>query len=547
MMTARLDGDTFAAMLRGGAMRLKAHAEEINDLNVFPIPDGDTGDNMLLTILGGTEAAGDTLGNTAKRAAGGMLMSARGNSGVILSQFFDGIAAGLAELETADADALKLAFKSGVEHAYKAVIEPVEGTILTVARAATEYACDQSSDTPEEFLSDFIESARQALDKTPEQLAALKKAGVVDSGGAGLICIAEGMLAALTGDGADEQLISKTADKKAPKLNFELFTEDSELEFGYCTEVLVRLQRAKTDIEAIDINAVSEYLKAIGNSVVAFKNGSILKIHIHTETPDRVLAYCRNFGEFLTVKIENMSLQHNNVISREQEGSEEKNKERRRFSIVAVASGEGIADAFRELGADELVDGGQSNNPSAEDFISAFRRANAEVIFVLPNNGNVVLAARQAAELFKESEVRVIESKNIGEGYAALTMFDPDSNDPDLISAQLSEAMQGVLTAEVSKCIRDAEMDGVSAHNGDYIGFMGKQLLAASEDRFSAALKTAEKMQLEGYDICIVIAGADADEAEASRLKTAISALGVPEVYVINGKQEIYDYILIAE
>lgn len=546
MVNSILDGETFAAMLRGGALRLKAHTAEINDLNVFPIPDGDTGDNMLLTILGGTDAAGDTLGNTAKRAAGGMLMSARGNSGVILSQLFDGIASGFSELEAADTDALKAAFKQGVEYAYRAVIEPVEGTILTVARTATDYACEQDSDTPEQFLSDFIEAARLALEQTPEQLAVLKKAGVVDSGGAGLICIAEGMLEALRGETADESG-SLPGNAVYQRLNLDLFTEDSVLEFGYCTEVLVRLQRSKTDIEKFCVDDVTGYLKTVGDSVVAFKNGSVLKIHIHTKTPDAVLSYCRDFGEFLTVKIENMSLQHNNTIAQTENHKASAIKERNRFAVVAVAAGDGIADAFQELGADEIVSGGQSNNPSAEDFIAAFRRANAEVIFVLPNNGNVVLAAKQAAELFKESDVIVIESKTVGEGYAALSMFDPDSNDPIIIAAQLREAMNGVLTAEVSKCVRNADMDGISVHSGEYIGFMGKQLLAASEGRLSAAVETAKKMQLNNREICIIIFGADADAGETRSLKKALSDMGAPEIYIIDGKQEIYDYIIITE
>ena len=546
MTTALLDGSLFSAMLKGGAARLKKHAPEINDLNVFPIPDGDTGDNMLLTVLGGTDYSAEGIGEAAKLAADGMLMSARGNSGVILSQFFDGIANGLSNLETADTDALKSAFRQGVEHAYRAVIEPVEGTVLTVARVATEYAAAQPSDTPEKFFTDFITAAKQALDKTPEQLAVLKKAGVVDSGGAGLICIAEGMLSALGGGSPEEELTGSVHQGSAQKLDLNLFTEDSELEFGYCTEVLVRLQNAKTDIDVFSVDTVSDYLKTIGNSVVAFKNGSILKIHIHTKTPDRVLAYCQRYGEFLTVKIENMSLQHNNVIAAEQERSEPA-AERNRFAVVAAVSGEGLAAAFRELGANEIVCGGQSNNPSAEDFISAFRRANAEVIFVLPNNGNVVLAAKQAAELYGDADVRVIESRTVGEGYAALSMFDPDSDDPDRIADELREAMQGVLTAEISKCVRDAEMDGVSAHIGEYIGFMGKQLLTAAPDRLTAAAETAEKMKLADYDICILFTGADTDADEAEQLRHRLADMGVPEVYIINGGQEIYDYIIVGE
>ena len=417
-----LDGILFARMINSGAASLRAQAARINELNVFPIPDGDTGDNMLFTMMGGVcrdGARSDVLEEEARRVSGGMLLSARGNSGVILSQFFEGIKNGFSGLRSADATAIGEAFRRGVAQAYGAVMAPAEGTILTVVREATEYACRQGADTPEGFLQAFLDEARRSLARTPELLPVLKQAGVVDSGAAGLICIAEGMLQAALGEEVDEGMAQ---EKRTAALDLDAFGEDSVLEFGYCTELLIRLQNAKTDISAFDVKGVADYLQTLGDSVVAVKNGSIVKLHVHTMTPGRVLTYCQQYGEFLTVKIENMSLQHNSTVTERE--STPSVGECKKYGVVAVASGEGLKQAFRDRGADVVVDGGQSMNPSAEDFIAAFDTVNAEVIFVFPNNGNVVLAARQAAQLYGRADIRVIESRTIGAGYASLAMLD---------------------------------------------------------------------------------------------------------------------------
>ena len=311
METRTIDALLYKKMIVAGAANLKNHVSEINDLNVFPIPDGDTGDNMLMTVLGGAETEEEqTLGQTSRRIADGMLLSARGNSGVILSQFFDGIAEGLDGLDCADSLRFSEAISEGVRHAYAAVTEPTEGTILTVAREAAEFAGEGNAETGERYLDDFLSEAKSSLLRTPEKLEVLKKAGVVDSGGAGLVCIVEGMRKAL--DGETEYDLGEVVKTGAEKLDLSRFDENSVLEYGYCTELLLRLQNAKTDVNGFQVSVITDYLQSVGNSVVAFKTGSIVKIHVHTETPDKVLGFCRNFGEFLTVKIENMSLQHNN-------------------------------------------------------------------------------------------------------------------------------------------------------------------------------------------------------------------------------------------
>ncbi len=547
-----ISGEAYASALRAGAANLRRHVEEINDLNVFPIPDGDTGSNMLLTVMGGVAALQNGCGDLASAsrvAADGMLLAARGNSGVILSQLFDGIAAGFAGIAEADAAQLGAAMITGVEHAYRSVLEPTEGTILTVSRCAADAAAEAVPTTVEAYFERYMTEARHTLNRTPELLPVLKKAGVVDSGGAGLVYIMEGMRASLMGESDLEEETELSSASAAQEMDLDRFTEDSVLEFGYCTELLLRLQRAKTDPESFAVSTVTDYLRTIGDSVVAFKTGSIVKIHVHTMTPDRVLAHCQQYGEFLTVKIENMSLQHNNsTLAEEAEDTSLAPTERKRYGVVAVCTGRGVKQMFIDRGADVIVDGGQSMNPSAEDFVKAFRGVNAEVIVVLPNNGNVILAAKQAAELFRDADVRVLESKTVGDGYAALAMMNPDAECADDLMAELNDAMEGVVTAEVSHCIRDAELGNMHLHTGDYVGVIGKELLASDANRLAAARKTAEKLGMRSCDICIIIKGKDATMEEAEALAAHLRA-DYPgrEVFVIDGMQDIYDYILILQ
>ncbi len=544
----KIDGITYAKMLHRGAARLHKHIEEVNNLNVFPIPDGDTGDNMFLTFAGGVEANKEenpSIAEVSRKAADGMLLSARGNSGVILSQFFDGIAAGFEGIDEADTEQFKVALQKGVEHAYGAVMKPTEGTILTVAREAVDYACRHSSNTVEEFFTLVVDEAKRALGRTPELLPMLKKAGVVDSGGAGLIYILRGMRRTLIDgeEGADIPLTQAAENS----INPDLFNEDSVLEFGYCTELLLRLQNAKTDIAAFNVKTVTDYLTTIGDSVASVKTGSIVKIHVHTMTPDKVLSFCQKFGEFLKIKIENMSLQHNNTID---SGIKAKpaSEDRRPYGVVVAASGAGIQQTFREIGADVIVDGGQSMNPSAEDFLKAFDDANADTIFVFPNNGNVILAANQAAQMYKDSDVRVIESRTVGDGYAALSMLDTSVGDVDAIVEDLNFCMENVVTAEISRCVRDADMQDVQVHTGDYIGFVGKEILSCEKDRRDAALSLVNNMDFTDHDVCILVYGKDATPDEADEITAEIEkkAPGT-EIYTIKGEQDIYSYILIAE
>lgn len=543
MTVKAVDGVLYAAMLRGGAVNLARHEAEINDLNVFPIPDGDTGSNMLLTVRGGlTDTPSEVLSETAEQVSRAMLLSARGNSGVILSQFFAGLSMGLVGLTEADADALGAGFLAGVRKAYGAVMTPTEGTVLTVLREATDKAVAVRPATTEAFFDAFLAEARASLGRTPDLLPVLKKAGVVDSGGAGMIRILEGMAAVLRGEEISDTAVEVSSPEQEP--SYDAFTEDSVLEYGYCTELLLRLQRAKTDVESFDVTALTEELRSLGDSIVAVKSGSAVKLHIHTATPDRVLAVCQRYGEFLKVKIENMSLQHNGL----QEKRPAAVSERKRYAVVAVASGEGLKQTLRDLGADVVIDGGQCMNPPAEAFLRAFDEVNAETVFVLPNNGNVILTAKQAASLYKGSDVRVIPSRTVGEGYAALTMYDPTSSDADTVEAGLAEAMNGVVTAEISRCVRDACMDGYDLHEGDYVGIRGKELLACSRDRAEAVAATAEALRLGRYDVCILVRGKDTPAEEALALESRLrGTYRGQEIYLLDGGQAIFDYIIILE
>ncbi len=546
--TTYLTGKMYLDLIRGGASNLRDHVKTVNDLNVFPIPDGDTGDNMLLTMLGGAdiESSEESISSASLEVAKGMLLGARGNSGVILSQFFDGVAAGLEGLKKADANDFGSAFRLGVEHAYDSVLRPTEGTILTVAKDATDFACKSGASDLESFIQAFVDEAKRSLERTPELLTVLKKAGVVDSGGAGLIYIMEGMLSTLRGEKCDEP--GYFPEKKNDSLDLSLFDENSEMAFGYCTELLVRLQNSKTDIESFSTDTVTSFLETVGDSIVAVKTDSVLKIHVHTLTPEKVLEFCRKYGEFLTVKIENMTLQHSNNDAVE-ELHNTPAKEHTKYAVVAVASGEGIKNTFRDMGADVIVDGGQSMNPSTEDFIRAFDEANADNIFVFPNNGNITLAAKQAANIYKKGAVYVIESKTIGDGYAALSMLNPDIENTDEMLVEFSLAMEGVVTAEISKSVRDSSMqDGVPVLCGDYIGIVGKEILTSDRLRIDAVLNTVDKAGFSDHDIVIIIRGIDSTEEEAELISRHIKNNGpLTEVYTIDGGQDIYSYILVAE
>ncbi|MBR6918527.1 MAG: DAK2 domain-containing protein, partial [Clostridia bacterium] len=545
MDTLTLSGILFAKMIKGGADNLSDNKDIVNELNVFPIPDGDTGDNMYMTIDSGFCAVSNvpessTLDEISSGAAKGMLLGARGNSGVILSRIFAGIAKGFLGAESADVNLFGKALMCGVDEAYGAVSVPVEGTILTVYKDAVEYANSKITDgkTLEEYFDDFTDELRRSLDRTPSLLAVLREAGVVDSGGAGFVYIAEGMKRALDGD-VTERAAESRETPKASRPDLSLFNENSELKYGYCTEFLLQLLNSKTDTSRFDIDALSTYLNSVGDSVVCFLEGTVVKVHVHTLVPGDVLNHCQQYGEYLTLKIENMTLQHNETVIRNRFEAPKK-KPHKKYAIVSVASGEGIKNTFTSLGTDAVVDGSQSMNPSTEDFIKAFKTIDAEVILVFPNNSNIVMTAKQAAALYDKADVRVIPSKTIGEGYSAISMLDVSSGDTDAIIADAMEAIEGVVTGLVSKAVRDTEKDGVSVKCGHYIGFVGDTIYTDEPVRHDAASVLAEKLEAGKYDIVLLICGADVGADESQVLYKELSALyPKTEFIMIDGGQPV--------
>ncbi|MBQ7224155.1 MAG: DAK2 domain-containing protein [Clostridia bacterium] len=541
-----INAKLFEQMVYGGVYNLQKNLQIVNDLNVFPIPDGDTGENMYATIKSGLDELkkenSDLLCKKASAMANGMLLGARGNSGVILSQLFFGLSEGLNGLETATLKEFGLALNKGVSYAYKAVSHPVEGTILTVAREAAENANGKTHETMsvEDFFGVYLREMKLSLQRTPDLLAVLKEAGVIDSGGAGLVYIIEGFCCALGGEIEDEIAVTETEAK--PTLDFSKFNEHSEMEFGYCTELLLQLQHRKTDIDNFSIEKLKEYLNSIGDSVVTFQTGTIVKIHVHTREPNLVLGYALQFGEFLTVKIENMTLQHNETLGMEKKKPK---RERRKYATISVASGDGLISLFKEMGADYVISGGQTHNPSSEDFIRAFDEVNADYIFVLPNNGNIVLTAKQAAKIYDKSDVRIIESKSEGEGYAALSMLDYSCDNTDEIENQFKEDIQDITSAMVAKSVRDTTLNGVTVQKDEYMGYTGKQLYVARKEKTDALCALIDDIDKTGKYCIIVVYGKSVTEKEKMAVQEFIkNKYSSMEFYEIDGKQDVHDFLL---
>ena len=544
-----LDGKLFAKMIISGVANFKIHIKEINDLNVFPIPDGDTGDNMFMTLNGGVQAIlnneSDSVSEVALNLANGMVLSARGNSGVILSQLFSGFAKGFSNKRDADLHDVCVALQTAIKQGYSAVAQPVEGTMLTVAREVSEKAnsiCNTIEST-EAFGKICLEEVKKSLDRTPELLPVLKEAGVVDSGGAGLYYLIQGIVFHLDGKSIED--VAVTMDTKS--VDFSKFDKDSVMEFGYCTECLLQLQTIKVDVENFDITVIKEYLESIGDSVAIFLTGSVVKLHVHTLTPHKVLEFCQQFGEFLTIKIENMTLQHNEVKQEKQEKIT-RQRPHKKYALVTVALGKGLTDVFYELGADVVINGGQTKNPSVEDFINAFNQANADEIFVLPNNSNIIMAAQKASEIYKNSKIHLIKTKNFGQAYSILSMLDYSLDDGELIAGGMNEAMEGTITAQITSSVRDAYINNIAIKNGDYIGFTDKEMKVSSPNKLDVFEKLLTTLKMEDKYFLIAVYGQSVTDEEKQKTKEIINSKYPDlEFYEIEGGQEVYDYILIIE
>ena len=547
-----MDGLAYKRLVEAGYASLKASAEEVNDLNVFPIPDGDTGDNMCSTVLGGIKEApeNEDISFVSAKIADGMILGARGNSGVILSQIFKGIANGLDGKKIADEKDFAYALLSAVDTAYRAVEKPVEGTILTVLKSSVE-AVNRliGGDFDEEalFLT-LYERSVSAVEETPEQLFVLKEAGVVDSGGKGLSYIFKGFLSAVRGE-ETAAFDGETINGGAKELDLSLFDENSVMQFGYCTEFLLRLQNSKIDVNSFDTEKFIEEIKTFGDSIVCFKNGTIVKVHVHTFNPGNVLNHCQKYGEFLTIKIENMTLQHEGTVKSNEKNKQKfkKNAVRKPFGVVAVATGKGLKDTFEELGADIVIDGGQGKNPSTEDFLDAYDALNADNIFVLPDNGNIIPVAEKSAEIYKKSKIFVLKAKSVGDGYSALSALDLSCENAEEIFSLMTEAMGKSKTIEVCKAVRSTTVGGVEIAEGEYISFCGKQMLAADKDRLKAAKDGIKKVVSDENEFLIAIIGKDALNGTDEAYKAFTKAFSQLEVYTLIGEQDTFDFVIILQ
>ena len=543
-MSSVVDGKLFFQMVKNGAKALAADCERINALNVFPVPDGDTGTNMKMTIEGGISGYSESdanLSNVAKGIARSMVLSARGNSGVILSQFFKGLSLELLEKNTVDAKGFADAMVSGYKRSYSVVSNPTEGTILTVMREAAEYANKRFKDSMnvEEYLNVYLEEANNSLKRTPELLPILKKSGVIDSGGAGFILIVEGMLKCIKGE--DINYVSTDTNKA---MDVSGFNADSELTYGYCTEFILQLQNSKVDPGTFDLNIINNFLNSIGNSIVSFKDDDIIKVHVHTFDPGIVLTECRRYGEFLTLKIENMNVQHSELDNAP--SKETVTREHKEFATVTVANGAGLVNAFKEMGVDEVVTGGQTMNTSTQDFIDAFEKINADNIFVYPNNGNILMAAKMAADTYDKANVYVIPTRTIVEGYSAISMLDFDMGTIDEIINYEKEVINNVSTLEVTYSVRNTNINDIEINKGDYICIYKNELIACHPDRLEAIKQAFRKINdFEDKQVLTVLCGQDVHIEEVSEITNSVKTMNpFIEVCAIQGDQDIYSYII---
>lgn len=552
----KIDGILLKQMIISGANNLYNNYPEVDALNVFPVPDGDTGTNMNLTISSGAKEIATrndaSVYDVAKAFSRGLLMGARGNSGVILSQIFRGFAQGLKGKIEATAQDISDALLMGKEVAYKAVMRPVEGTILTVIRESSQALADSVyPDMPlDEALDILLKEARESLKRTPNLLPVLKEAGVVDSGGAGLCKIIEGFDLALHNQIVEKNMPDVVSDSVVEPIIGNVQASLEHKEFGYCTEFILKLP--EDPIKAKKKNFVpsrfSGVLNSHGNSIVMVHDDDLIKVHIHTLNPGNILTYAQQFGEFVKIKVENMSEQHTHLIEEDAKAKEDeiKKQPKKPFGLISVGAGKGIVDLFKDLNCDYIVSGGQTMNPSTEDFIKAIKSINAEQIFILPNNSNIIMAATQACDVMNEEvKCTVIPTKTIPQGLVSAMMYNPES-DYDTNYNNMMESLSSVKSSQVTFAVKDTSFEGMEIHKDDFIGICDKKILATEKDKIKCALKLINTMIDEDSSIITIITGEDVTEAERDALKELVQAKvgDMVDVDVKVGLQPVYSFII---
>lgn len=553
MNTNTVDAKTLGRMFLSGAKNLEAKKEWINELNVFPVPDGDTGTNMTLTIMSAASEVSaieePDMKTLAKAISSGSLRGARGNSGVILSQLLRGFTKVIEKQEEVDAPVFARAFEKGVETAYKAVMKPKEGTILTVAKGAAQKAAEIAEDCEslEGFFTDVLKEAESVLARTPEMLPVLKEAGVVDSGGQGLVEVLRG---ALDGYLGKEINLEFEMPKTSLSLSKPVSQEESHIKFGYCTEFIIMLDKEFPEKEEL---AFKDYLMSIGDSLVVVADDEIVKVHVHTNAPGDAIQKALTYGQLSNMKIDNMRLEHHEKVIKEseklaaQQAVQKKEEPWKEVGFISVSVGEGMGDIFRELGADYLIEGGQTMNPSTEDVLQAISQVNAKNIFIFPNNKNIILAANQARDLTEDKNIVVVPTKTIPQGITALISFVPDKSVEEN-TAQMMEAMENVKTGQVTYAVRDTKIDDKEIRQGDIMGIGDKGILAVGQDIQQVALQMVQEMADEDAELISIYYGSDVSEEQAEALCQQLEE-SYPDfdVEMNNGGQPIYYYVISVE
>lgn len=549
-----MDGLQFAEMVKMGAYHLKQNADYVDSLNVFPVPDGDTGTNMNLSMTSGakeTEAnVSEHLGKTSQALSKGLLMGARGNSGVILSQLFRGFGKSVEEKESLTASEFAEALRYGVETAYKAVMKPVEGTILTVAKDAAAVAVETATTETDliQLMEAVLTEAKASLKRTPDLLPVLKEVGVVDSGGQGLVYVYEGFLACLKGEELPERTVVQSMDELVNAehhRNVQGFMDTADIEFGYCTEFMVRFEDEKTKDHPFDENDFRLQLNEMGDSLLVISDEEIAKVHIHTENPGNALSCGQQYGSLINIKIENMRQQHMDIVG-DQSARKNSAAKKTPYAIVTVAMGEGIAELLRSIGASYVIEGGQTMNPSTEDIVKAIQEVGAERVLILPNNKNIVLAAEQAAEVIG-IEAAVVPTKSVPEGLAAILAFNPEA-DVTTNAKSMNAAASVVKTGQVTTAVRDTSIDGVSIHTDDYMAISNGKITVATPSLETTMKSLIDDMITEDDEIVTVIYGEDVSEQDAKQMVAYIEGqFEHVEIELYNGKQPLYPYILSVE
>ena len=552
MTVEKLDGVTLAQMILTGAHHLANNAKKIDALNVFPVPDGDTGTNMNLSITSGANEVKQHTSNNASEIANafakGLLMGARGNSGVILSQIFRGFAKGMEKKQALTVADLAQAFDAGVVSAYKAVMKPVEGTILTVAKDSAKEAV-RLSETEKDiilFMEKVLAEAKASLKRTPELLPVLKEVGVVDSGGQGLVTIYEGFLAALKGEAlpADttEVKMEEMVNAEHHKVSQD-FMDTSEIEFGYCTEFMVKFEDDKLAEYPFSEEKFRNELSELGDSLLVVSDDEIVKVHIHSEEPGTCLTMGQRFGSLINMKIENMRQQHAAIVG---EKSQNTKKQKSKYGVVTVAMGSGLKALFESLGVSVVIEGGQTMNPSTQDITDAIQKANAENVIILPNNKNIWMAADQAAEL-AEGNVAVVATKTIPQGISAMLAFNSEAGINENKEA-MDEARKHVKTGQITYAVRDTQIDGITIEKDSFMGINEGKIVTTHKDKTEAVKLLLNELITDEDEILTVLQGEDVEESDVAELVNYIEATyGDIEVEIHNGNQPIYSYIFSVE